>query len=355
MRKLVTIREVAQVLPIEGADKIEQIFVDGWSLVSSKGNFQVGDKGLFFEIDSVLPQGTIACDSLPQDLIKQYNTEENELINGIRIKTIRLRKTLSQGYFLPLSLFPEELLKEEDLTKALNVYKYEPPLSKNPAADSEGSFPTTYVKKTDQERIQNITRSVYEAYINETLFEVTYKLDGSSITVGTFDLPEGVKDVVCSRNNSLKLDFEEDRSLFLLKGKPILKAIKDKGIHNLAVQGELVAPQIQGNFENVTKPLVYIYSVWDVVQQEYLQPEEARKIVEELGLDYVPIKHKATTLKQILGSSELTQSEVTQQLLKYAEGPSGLNGKYREGFVFKALDSQFSFKTISNQYLLKEK
>ena len=37
-----------------------------------------------------------------------------------------------------------------------------------------------------------------------------------------------------------------------------------------------------------------------------------------------------------------------------ADGESGLNGKFREGLVFKSKeDSSVSFKAISNRYLLK--
>jgi hypothetical protein len=41
-------------------------------------------------------------------------------------------------------------------------------------------------------------------------------------------------------------------------------------------------------------------------------------------------------------------------LLKAAEGPS-INHAIREGNVYKSMDGQFSFKAISNAFLLKEK
>ena len=42
------------------------------------------------------------------------------------------------------------------------------------------------------------------------------------------------------------------------------------------------------------------------------------------------------------------------ELLKFAEGPS-LKHTIREGLVYKRADGKFSFKTISNLYLIKEK
>ena len=41
-----------------------------------------------------------------------------------------------------------------------------------------------------------------------------------------------------------------------------------------------------------------------------------------------------------------------QSALKYAEGPS-LNNPIREGIVFKRMDGAFSWKAISNLFLLK--
>ena len=52
--------------------------------------------------------------------------------------------------------------------------------------------------KTDQERVQNIGRTL-ERYIDQT-FEVTIKLDGSSCTIFVKDEEDGV----CSRNLELK-------------------------------------------------------------------------------------------------------------------------------------------------------
>ena len=54
-RKLATIRRVAQVEPIENADFIEIIKVDGWQCVAKKGEFRAGDLCVYFEVDSFLP------------------------------------------------------------------------------------------------------------------------------------------------------------------------------------------------------------------------------------------------------------------------------------------------------------
>ena len=55
MRKLASIRRVAEIKPIPGADAIEAIRVDGWWCVSKKNEFKVDDLCVYFEIDSFLP------------------------------------------------------------------------------------------------------------------------------------------------------------------------------------------------------------------------------------------------------------------------------------------------------------
>lgn len=75
-------------------------------------------------------------------------------------------------------------------------------------------------------------------------------------------------------------------------------------------------------------------------------PTEARKVVEELGLKYVPIF--ITNWKPSIETS-------VKDVLVMSEGPSAFKNKrgYREGLVFKSNKRILSFKAISNKYLLK--
>lgn len=47
MRKLATIRTIADIKPIEGADSIECAIVDGWTVVVKKGEFKVGETAVY--------------------------------------------------------------------------------------------------------------------------------------------------------------------------------------------------------------------------------------------------------------------------------------------------------------------
>lgn len=361
MRKLASLRTIEAVHPIDGADRIEMVVIDGWQVVSQKGNFKAGDPCVYFEIDSIFPKDSVVGLSLPADKAGRYHTEENGYMDDVhRIKTIRLRGQISQGYALPLTYFADYDvdLKAEDLTKELGVLKYDKPESTGGGmgyAAVAGNFPTTYIPKTNQERAQNLKRTIYDHYVANTEFEVSVKLDGSSLTVGrVHENPEQeIKDYICSRNLSLKLDMEEDTSPFLIIGRPVLQNLVDKQMANIAIQGELVAPNIQKNFEGVGKASLYVYSLWNVATQAYYSPTDAKEIVEGLGLNYVPLIAERTTLRDLIGVVE-DQNDLLAKLLAFADGPSGLNGKYREGLVYKSLDGKFSFKTISNKYLLKE-
>ena len=54
MRILASVRRVRDIQPIIGADFIVRTQVDGWQCVTKKGEFQVDDLGVYFEIDSFL-------------------------------------------------------------------------------------------------------------------------------------------------------------------------------------------------------------------------------------------------------------------------------------------------------------
>ena len=49
-RKLASIRRIADIQPIEGADAIEVATVGGWKVVVKRGEFKVGDLAVYLEI-----------------------------------------------------------------------------------------------------------------------------------------------------------------------------------------------------------------------------------------------------------------------------------------------------------------
>ena len=143
-RKLVTHRVIKDIIPIEGADLIELAIVDGWQCVVKKGEFKVGDTGVYFEVDSFLP-------IKPEyEFLRKggYKVVEG-LGEGFRIRTIKLKGKLSQGLLLPLEGEPQF---DVDLSEAYGVRKYEKPIPAQLQGKVKGNFPD-FLRKTDQERV----------------------------------------------------------------------------------------------------------------------------------------------------------------------------------------------------------
>lgn len=147
MRALATIRVAGENFPIEGADKIVATRVDGWVCVTKKGEFNPGDKGVYFEIDSFLP----ATDSRYAFLEKNFITWTGQV--GARLRTMKLRGQLSQGLFLPISIYPELANMEvgTDVTEILGIQKWEPPIPAQLAGEVTGKMRTA-IPITDEER-----------------------------------------------------------------------------------------------------------------------------------------------------------------------------------------------------------
>lgn len=336
MRHLATIRKISATVPIVGVDKICTYIIDGWRVVDSIGKYKVSDLVVYCEVDSFIPTTVAPFLTKPEHFPKEYNG-----VQGERLKTIRLRGQLSQGLILPLSTldpFVESDLSYlpigTDVTEILNIQKWEVPEAAGTVRQAKGSFPL-FLRKTDQERVQNLVRDI-AARAGET-FEVTIKVDGSSLTAYHYNGELGV----CSRNLNLK---EVEGSAFwnIVKKEQILDKIISTG-RNLAVQGELLAPNIQANHEKVVKPEFHCFSVFDIDAQTYLLPGERVELCKQLNIPHVPIV-----------DSNFVLNHTVNQLLEMAEGKGMNKGVKREGLVFKSNTSQFSFKAISNSYLLKK-
>lgn len=351
-RKLASIQKITNKKPIEGADLIEVVEVNnGWEVVCKKDEFQIGDKVIYFEIDSYLPI-TEQFEFLRKSCYKKMGEKE-----GFRLKTIKLRGQLSQGLVVPLSILDgkvkeEDRILELDVTDTLEILKYEPPIPMEMVGKVEGSFPS-FIRKTDQERIQNLYGKYKEKYEDEE-FEVSIKLDGSSLTI--FGLSEYKNHTeysnyfgICSRNYEVKL---EDNNTFVKVGSVYKDKLMDyvnKNQRNLAIQGELIGYGIQRNNEGLNHQDFYCFDIWDIDKQVYLTNEERDEICKEVGIKVVPILETIKLFKKFNNLKDI---------LEYAEGTS-LFGKRREGLVLRSInplnkEEIISFKIIANSYLLKE-
>jgi len=341
MRKLATLRTVKELVPIEKADFIELALVDGWQCVVKKGEFKEGDLGIYFEIDSFLP-----IDERYEFLRKSCYKKLVDGKEGFRLRTIRLKKTLSQGLILPLKQFPEIKNPQEgiDYSEVLGVTKYDPPLPAHFSGKIKGNFPA-WLPKTDQERIQNIPE--YFKDYKQMTFEVTEKLDGSSMTVYLNEDQFGV----CSKNLEL---YEDDTNVFWRTANELdLKQSLKKLGRNIALQGEIVGPGIQKNPHNLNKVNYRIFDIYDIDKKRYMTPLERRQIVIKLMAIKLDIDHVPTI---DVNNRIFVKCKNVDEILEYVKGKMMYNDKRdREGCVFKAHNlvgnEIVSFKVINNDYL----
>jgi RNA ligase (TIGR02306 family) len=234
-----------------------------------------------------------------------------------------------------------------DLTESLGIQKWEPSIPAQLQGMMKGNFPS-FIPKTDQERCQNLRKDIFETHKDE-IYEVSVKLDGSSMTIYVKDGEVGV----CSRNIDLK-ETEGNSFWKVARDQGLIDALQgyceDMGL-NLAIQGELIGEGIQGNPEKLKGQRFYLFDVYDITEDRYMEPSERYIVLDELkkggaDVDHVPILEPLRVTRFV---------DTIDDLLGFAEGPSLNPQTKREGVVFKSLSSDFTFKAISNSYLLKHK
>lgn len=349
MRSMAHIEEIVSLNPIDGADAIEVATILGWEVVVKKGEFKVGDKVVYCEIDSWIP--VTVAPFLQKQTVRTYNGVEGE-----KLRTIKLRGQISQGLILPLPIDMVDLPLGHDLTEAFNIQKWEAPVSANLAGFAKGNFPSL-IPKTDQERIQNIYGKIKRKIETGEIIDewwIQEKLEGSSMQVAKVGTGEEFENHVCSRNLSLKLDQEGNTFVDTANAKRLIDAVNTLMNTNVfSLQGELIGEGIQGNIYEIKGHQFRLFDIY--ADNRYLLVPEIGmmiKTMSELGfqIDTVPM-HKD------LIKNMFTNSNSVSDLLPLAEIKSALNPKRdAEGIVVKnAKDPSITFKIINNKYLLKQK
>ena len=350
MRKLASIQTINAIEPIPGAEAIERVRVLGWWVVAKRGEHRVGDRVVYCEIDSLLPERP-EFEFLRASSFKPAQTDGSgarSLPAGFRIKTIRLRGQVSQGICFPLTILPPGTPTDEgtDVTEALGVRKWEPPLPVNLSGRIKGPFPG-FLPKTDETRVQ-VLEATLARHRGKT-FYLTEKLDGTSFSAfwreGSFG--------ICSRN--LWLD-ESDESNTLarlarqLQLEERLRRLAQSLGHDVALQAEVIGPGIQGNKYSLPHTTLRVFNILNLNEYRLLDLDSIQRTVAALELEMVPY----------LG--ELVLDHSVDELVALAEGTSVLRPQVpREGIVLRPLREEqdetiggrLSFKAINRKFLLK--
>ena len=334
-RKLASVVKIVDIQPIPGADAIVVATVKGWKVVVKVNEYKVGDLAVYYEIDSFLP-------IRPQfEFLRKSSFKRMGSTEGFRLKTIKLRGQISQGLLTPIPSDINDPKEGDDLTEVLGIVKYEPPIPAQLAGKIKGTFPS-FIPKTDEIRIQNFENEVGFSPVGERAY-VTEKLDGTSFTC-YFD--NGVFGV-CGRN--WELTETSDNSLWRMANVLQLKEKMTKHGKNIALQGELIGAGINGNLYGLSDHKLYFFTGYDIDKGRRMFFDELEWVLFGLDLQMVPVLEK-------YGFVIPNESNIVDYMLKYAEGKSVLNMEVdREGVVVRGLEREFSFKAISNTYLLGSK
>ncbi|MGL5749427.1 MAG: RNA ligase family protein [Paraclostridium sp.] len=362
-RSLAHIEIITDLSPIKGADKIEVATVLGWQCVVKKEEFKVGQKIIYIEVDSVLP------DKPEYEFLRDRK---------FRIKTIKLKGQISQGLVIPLPINWDTKSVGLDVTKDLGIIKYLSPSEKEESRkiDIESSrlkkfmmryswfrriflsrkqkegFPY-WVSKTDEERIQNIP-SILETFKDVDVY-VTEKIDYQSATFTGKMIPKfngllgklfplkEYKFIVCSRN----LQNNNKNSLYwkIAQKYNIEQILKENP--NLTIQGEQGDTTVQGNKYELNSPHMWVFNIIDHEKNYHFDRDEMVQFCSKYSLDIVPLLYKRK-----LGEC----GNSVEELVNFSKGKSLINSKInREGIVIRCIENGkkiLSFKVINPDFLL---
>ena len=114
-RALAYIVAIDEIRPIPNYDRVEHARTNGWWVIVSKNdNLKVGDKCVYFEIDS----------RVPSDDPRFAFLEKRDF----KVRTLKMCKVISQGLLMPVSVFGfDDLPVGTDVTEKLGITYAENP------------------------------------------------------------------------------------------------------------------------------------------------------------------------------------------------------------------------------------
>ena len=400
-RELCYVVTIDEIRPIPNYDRVEHARVGGWWVIVQKGQFNVGDPAIYFEIDSKVPSDKECFAFLEK--------------RNYKVKTLRMCKVISQGLLMHAEDFgwkngldadghvliydPKDnsrfwytdgesrfLTKELGVTyaddednkrKAPSMDKYKKMAQRHPnifkkswarwlmkrewgrklmfvffgkKKDKKNGWPSHIASRTDVERAQNMMWVLED----KRPYVASEKVDGSSFSAmaerGRFNK---IKYYVCSRNVVFDtLDapcFYDSNIYFEAWNKYNLKEIitnilNDYNLPNVAIQAEIYGDGVQKRDYSLHNG-EHRMAVFHIVSNGVKFPmDKTVEICEKYGLPHVPIVDDNYILPDTI-----------DELQAYVEGAqSMIDGKPREGIVFydKETGQQY-FKFVSPSFLLK--
>jgi RNA ligase (TIGR02306 family) len=329
---IVPVTEIEKLSPHSNADALELAQVLGWQLVVRKGEYQVGDRIVYFPIDTMLPFEVSERFGVTKYLSKQ------------RIKCAKLRGEPSFG----LAVKPDRANWQlgENVAEYYGASKYEPPVRVG-AGDAEKEHPL-FVEYTEIENMRNFP-TILEP--GETVI-LTEKIHGTCCRAGLIEgeLMAGSKAVRRKQPSENKM--ASNIYWYPLSLEPVRKLVETLGSENRQVIlfGEVYGSKIQ-SFHYGLKGILGFRAFDLLINGKYLDWPEFQTLCELFGVETVPviatIPFDLDTIKRL--------SEGKTQLMEH-------DAHIREGLVVHPVRERTHpkvgrviLKYVSDSYLFGEK
>jgi RNA ligase (TIGR02306 family) len=360
-RKLATVRFIDNITSIEGADRIVAAHIGGWPVVVAKDYFNIGDKCVYFEPDSMLPLNNPLFAPLAN---RGKNKLNDDGVACVVLRTVKLRGQLSQGLAFSLADLGIDagVAVGEDVSDSLDIQKYDPPevIVQNAKMSTFPSF----ITKTDEERVQNL--SVMVGWLVEhtdvaALFKASEKLDGTSTSYfRKVDIDGEVRYGTCSRNNEVIRTDEGTYNLYWRNfyDYDIQRRLDDIAAlyphaASVVIQGESTGPGINKNRLGRKELEFHAFNV--IIDSTRFNPADERFgltdiVVPQLDL-HLPVDgvDASAALQNIIDMSYGRKS-----VLEPSRLAEGVVWRYDGDDIEGMNPSWRHFKSINNKYLLKD-
>lgn len=335
-------RKISKVWNHPNADRLDLASVEGltFQFVVQKGTQTVDNLVAFFPVDSLLPD----------DLIEHFGI--GNMLAGKdknRIKTVRLRSEVSQGFVSNANSICEFLKKKgqiftpetlpNDLTSLLNVEKYEPPatLEKNArllpldmkAYDIEGAdrYPSVINYLMDKDVI-------VEEKLEGQNFHFTLKADGST--------------KIGQRNFYIESNDPENPHTFEVVAKrdfmDLCQKIQSEKFPNsdIRLRAEMLGEGIQKNIYGIKGHKAIVFEI-DINNQP-MNTIDVLELVKEYNIEFVPILFVGK-LREFLNGKTIQEA---------SNGISKLVNIKREGIVIHTFREEFS-QELGMRLIIKQR
>ena len=397
-RELAYVVIVDGIEPIPGYDRVEHALIGGWRVIVQKDQFHVGEPAIYFEIDSRVPADRECfaflekrhykvktlkmCKTISQGLLMHpsdfgWTTDSNISISGAIIDDEgNIHYANDESRFLTKQLGVTYADEEDNQRKAAPVDKYKKMAGRHPKIfkksfvrwlmkynwgrkllffffgkkkDKKGGWPS-WVQKTDEERVQNMPWILND----EGNWIATEKIDGTSTTFTMKRGKFGKKSFyVCSRNvcfDTIEKPCYYDTNVYWEMAKKyklfeVLSDMLDKNPNEewITIQGETYGATVQKRDYSIEDRDLAVFNLI-YSSKGRVGTMEMIDTLSHYNVPCVPVVEK---------QMKINQFENVDTILNYAEGNSQIDGKPREGIVFRSIDGTKSFKAVSNTFLLK--